>query len=147
MSRTLRALVYGDVDLNLIDGSAVWAQSTVQALSRAGCETGLVLKSPIRTGRLTDPLAELPGVALVCPHEERLLPGLADRPMSPVQAAQVLTRLDEDDPCDLLVLRGRRLVSRIVADGRFDGRIWAYLTDIPQSAAEMTEEARAELAR
>ena len=147
MSRTLRALVYGDVDLNLIDGSAVWAQSTVQALSRAGCATRLVLKSPVRTGRLTDPLTEVPGVALVCPHEERLLPGLGDRPMSPVQAAQVLGRLDEDDPCDLLVLRGRRLVTRVVADGRFDGRIWAYLTDIPQSAAEMTEAAHADLTR
>ncbi|MGW1613395.1 glycosyltransferase [Streptomyces sp. NPDC002285] len=147
MSRTLRALVYGDVDLNLIDGSAVWAQSTVQALSRAGCEARLLLKSPIRTGRLTDPLAELPRVTLVRPHEERLLPGPADRPMSPVQASQVLTRLDEEAPCDLLVLRGRRLVTRVVADGVFDGRIWAYLTDIPQSAAEMTEAARAELGR
>ncbi|MFE5887741.1 glycosyltransferase [Streptomyces sp. NPDC056462] len=147
MSRTLRALVYGDVDLNLIDGSAVWAQSTVQALSRAGCEARLLLKSPVHTGRLTDPLAELPRVTLVRPHEERLLPGAADRPMSPVQASQVLTRLDEEDPCDLLVLRGRRLVTRVVADGVFDGRIWAYLTDIPQSAAEMTEAARAELGR
>ncbi|MBT1090642.1 glycosyltransferase [Streptomyces sp. Tu102] len=147
MSRTLRALVYGDVDLNLIDGSAVWAQSTVQALSRAGCDSRLVLKAPVRTGRLTDPLAELPRVGLVSPHEERLLPGLADRPMSPVQASQVLARLDEDEPCDLLVLRGRRLVTRIVADGLFDGRIWAYLTDIPQSAAEMTEAARSDLVR
>ncbi|MEJ8671977.1 hypothetical protein WKI71_37340 [Streptomyces sp. MS1.AVA.1] len=147
MTRTLRALVYGDVDLNLIDGSAVWAQSTVQALSRAGCDARLLLKSPIRTARLTDPLAELPRVTLVRPHEERLLPGPADRPMSPVQASQVLTRLDDEDPCDLLVLRGRRLVTRVVADGMFDGRIWAYLTDIPQSAAEMTETARAELGR
>ncbi|MFC9914183.1 glycosyltransferase [Streptomyces sp. NPDC127197] len=147
MSRTLNAIVYGDVDLNLIDGSAVWAQSTVQALSRAGCGTRLVLKAPVRTERLIDPLAGLPGVTVVRPYEERLLPGQADRPLSPVQASQVLARLDEDEPCDLLVLRGRRLVARVVADGRFGGRIWAYLTDIPQSAAEMTEEARAELAR
>ncbi|MFB8776354.1 glycosyltransferase [Streptomyces broussonetiae] len=147
MSRTVNALVYGDVDLNLIDGSAVWAQSTVQALSRAGCRTRLVLKAPVHTGRLVDPLTGLPGVSVVRPHEERLLPGLADRPLSPVQASQVLAGLDEDDPCDLLVLRGRRLVARVVADGCFDGRIWAYLTDIPQSAAEMTEEARAELGR
>lgn len=64
-TRTIRAMVYGDVDLNLIDGSAVWAQSMVQALSLAGCETRLVLKAPVRTGRLVDPLAELPGVTVV----------------------------------------------------------------------------------
>ncbi|MFD0318424.1 glycosyltransferase [Streptomyces flavalbus] len=147
MSRTLNALVYGDVDLNLIDGSAVWAQSTVQALSRAGCRTRLVLKAPVRTGRLVDPLAGLPGVTVVRPYEERLLPGQGDHPLSPLQASHLLARLDEDDPCDLLVLRGRRLVTRVVADGSFQGRIWAYLTDIPQSAAEMTEEARADLTR
>ncbi|MFD0395356.1 hypothetical protein ACFQ3Z_37275 [Streptomyces nogalater] len=77
MSRVIRALVYGDVDLNLIDGSAVWAQSTVQALSLAGCETRLVLKSPVHTGRLTDPLAGLPGVSVVRPAEEGLVPGQA----------------------------------------------------------------------
>ncbi|GAA3849210.1 glycosyltransferase family 4 protein [Streptomyces coacervatus] len=147
MTRTIKALVYGDVDLNLIDGSAVWAQSTVQALSLAGCETRLVLKSPVQTGRLTDPLAGLPGVTVVRPNEERLVSGQQGRPLSPVQASQLLARLDEDEPCDLLVLRGRRLVTRVVADGTFDGRIWAYLTDIPQSASEMTEEAREELAR
>ncbi|WP_432042132.1 glycosyltransferase [Streptomyces cadmiisoli] len=147
MSRTLRALVYGDVDLNIIDGSAVWAQSTVQALAGAGCETRLVLKAPVRTGRLIDPLSGLPGVTVVRPHEDGLLPGPGDRPLSPVQAAQALVRLDEETPCDLLVLRGRRLVTHVVADGHFDGRIWAYLTDIPQSPAEMTEEAGEELER
>ncbi|WP_210587759.1 glycosyltransferase [Streptomyces sp. GESEQ-35] len=147
MTRTLRALVYGDVDLNLIDGSAVWAQSTVQALSRAGCRTRLVLKAPVRTGRLTDPLAGLPGVTVVRPYEDQLVPGQGAHPLSPFQASQLLARLDEEEPCDLLVLRGRRLVTRVVADGAFDGRIWAYLTDIPQSPAEMTEEARAGLAR
>ncbi|MFI9610621.1 glycosyltransferase [Streptomyces sp. NPDC052023] len=147
MSRTLNALVYGDVDLNLIDGSAVWAQSTVQALSRAGCRTRLCLKAPVVTSRLIDPLAGLPGVTVVSPHEQRLLSGLSDRPLSPVQASQALVQLDQDEPCDLLVLRGRRLVGRVVADGLFEGRIWAYLTDIPQSAAEMTEGVRAELTR
>ncbi|MHB9857860.1 glycosyltransferase [Streptomyces sp. YIM S03343] len=146
MSRVPRALVYGDVDLNLIDGSAVWAQSTVQALSAAGCRTRLVLKSPVLTGRLTDPLTRLPGVTLVRPAEERLVTGQGDRPLSPAQASALLARLDADDPCDLLVLRGRRLVTRVAADGAFDGRIWAYLTDIPQSPAAMTEDARAELA-
>ncbi|SFD07178.1 glycosyltransferase family 1 protein [Streptomyces aidingensis] len=126
------ALVYGDVDLNLLDGSAIWAQAMMQALSLAGCRGRLLLKAPVRTGRLTDPIAALPGITVLpgpSPHEN---------PLSPRRASGRLVRLDEEDPCDLLVLRGRRLVEQVVADGRFDGRIWAYLTDIPQSAAEMT---------
>ncbi|MGK5529916.1 glycosyltransferase family 1 protein [Streptomyces sp. URMC 129] len=141
MTRTIQALVYGDVDLNLIDGSAIWAQSMVQALTMAGCDVRLVLKAPVRTGRLVDPLLELPGVTVV------RRPDSAREPLSPVQASHLLTRLDEDESCDLLLLRGRKLVAQVVTDGRFDGRIWAYLTDIPQSAAEMTEEAAADLGR
>ncbi|MFE9773379.1 glycosyltransferase [Streptomyces sp. NPDC005931] len=148
MTRTLSALVYGDVDLNIIDGSAVWVQSTVQALSLAGCRTRLLLKSPVGTERLIEPLTGLPGVTVVRPYEERLLPRQGPRPsVSPVQASQLLTRLDREEPSDLLVLRGRRVVTRLVGDRAFDGRIWAYLTDVPQSAGEMTEAARAELSR
>ena len=57
----VRALVYGDVDLNIIDGSAIWAQAMVQALHEAGVEVTFVLKAPVRTGRLVDPLAAAAG--------------------------------------------------------------------------------------
>ena len=40
-------------------------------------------------------------------------------------------RLDEECRADLLIVRGRRMASRIVADGHFRGRMWTYLTDMP----------------
>ena len=61
---TYRALVYGDIDLNLIDGSAIWLQSVTQALARAGCAVTLVLKAPVRTSRLIAPLLAEPGVTV-----------------------------------------------------------------------------------
>ena len=54
------ALVYGDVDLNLLDGSAIWLQSVTQALVAAGCAVTLVLKAPVRTDRLIAPLRDVP---------------------------------------------------------------------------------------
>ena len=73
---TTRALVYGDIDLNLIDGSAIWLQSVTQALARAGCAVTLVLKAPVRTSRLIAPLLAEPGVTVRRPFEEHLLEGL-----------------------------------------------------------------------
>ncbi|MDX6434905.1 MAG: hypothetical protein QOE54_7271 [Streptosporangiaceae bacterium] len=142
----LRALVYGDVDLNLIDGSAIWAQGVVQALARAGCSVTLVLKAPVRTGRLVDPLAGIPGVTVFRPHEQ---PGTVADPaqsMPPKEAVRVLTQLDEAEPYDLIVVRGKRLAGKL-AESPLKGRLWTYLTDMPQSAAEMTGQARGELTR
>ncbi|WP_339155400.1 glycosyltransferase family 1 protein [Actinomadura luteofluorescens] len=139
-----RALVYGDVDLNIIDGSAIWAQGMVQALVRAGCEVTLVLKAPVRTGRLVDPLRGLPGVTVRSPHEEGLFEGPAG--MAPRQAAEVLARVDAEEPHDLVVVRGRVLAGKLAA-GPMAGRLWTYLTDVPQSAAEFTASAKGDLRR
>ena len=73
-----RALVYGDVDLNLIDGSAIWVQGVTQALVAAGCAVTLVLKAPVRTDRLIAPLRGLDAVTIRAPHAEGLVPGLTE---------------------------------------------------------------------
>jgi glycosyltransferase involved in cell wall biosynthesis len=138
--RSRSALVYGDVNLNLIDGSAIWVQSVVLALARAGCAVTLVLKAPVQTGRLLTPLEGEPGVTIRRPAEERLLEGIAPNGLTPKQASQVLSAVDAQSRHDLVVLRGRRLVSQVVTDGDFRGRLWTYLTDIPQSIPEMTPE-------
>jgi glycosyltransferase involved in cell wall biosynthesis len=139
-----RALVYGDVDLNLIDGSAIWAQAMVQALARAGCAVTLVLKAPVRTGRLVDPLEALPEVTVRRPHDE----GLAEpgRGISPREAVKTLTTIDAERPYDLVVVRGRRL-AHLLAHSPLKGRLWTYLTDVPQSAAEFDGASRGELKR
>ncbi|GAA2085135.1 glycosyltransferase family 4 protein [Actinomadura alba] len=139
-----RALVYGDVDLNLIDGSAIWAQGMVQALARAGCAVTLVLKAPVRTGRLVDPLAAIKGVTVRRPHEEGRVEGGAG--MTAKQAVRVLTEIDEAEPYDLVVIRGRRLAGKL-AHSPLRGRLWTYLTDVPQSAPEFDGNARGELTR
>jgi glycosyltransferase involved in cell wall biosynthesis len=37
------------------------------------------------------------------------------------------------------VLRGRALVSAAARDGAFDGRLWSYLTDVPQAVPAVTQ--------
>ena len=144
---TTRALVYGDIDLNLIDGSAIWLQSVTQALAGAGCAVTLVLKAPVRTGRLIEPLLAEPGVTVRRPFEEHLLAGGEQGP-GPVAAAaapELLARLDAEAPHDLVVLRGRVVTAAAAKSGAFAGRLWPYLTDVPQSVPGVTPEAAEEL--
>src|SRR5215468_7122096 len=111
------ALVYGDVDLNLLDGSAIWLQSVTQALAAAGCAVTVVLKAPVRTDRLVAPMRELEGVTIRSPHAEQLLPGLTEVSLTVPQAVSVLAAVDADRHHDLVVLRGRTLVAAAAKDG------------------------------
>ncbi|HEY3688444.1 MAG TPA: glycosyltransferase family 1 protein [Streptosporangiaceae bacterium] len=140
-----RALVYGDVDLNLIDGSAVWAQSVTQALAAAGCEVTLVLKSPVRTSRLIGPLDALPGVTVRRTHEERIVPDISRGGLTPDQARRALLAVDSAARHDLVVVRGRRAAVALAEEPAFAGRLWTYLTDVPQSVGRMDDRAVAEL--
>ena len=146
------ALVYGDVDMNLLDGSAIWLQSVTQALVAAGCAVTLVLKAPVRTDRLVAPLRDLAEVTIRSPHAEGLLPGLTEASLTVPQAIAVLAAVDKAragadgaGPHDLVVLRGRALVSAAARDGAFDGRLWSYLTDVPQAVPAVTPKAAEDL--
>jgi glycosyltransferase involved in cell wall biosynthesis len=140
-----RALVYGDIDLNLLDGSAIWLQSVTQALARAGCAVTLLLKAPVQTSRLIAPLLAEPGITVRSPHREQLLSGSTTGSVPVAAAADLLARLDAEQPCDLLVLRGRKITAAVAKGGAFDGRLWAYLTDVPQSVPGLTTGAAEEL--
>ena len=143
---TTRALVYGDIDLNLIDGSAIWLRSVTQALARAGCAVTLVLKAPVRTSRLIAPLLAEPGVTVRRPFEEHLVEGLeGPGPVRATAAAGLLARLDADQPHDLVVLRGRAVTTTVAKSEAFAGRLWPYLTDVPQSVPGLTPETADEL--
>lgn len=143
MTKQKRAMVYGHVDLNLIDGSAIWVQGIVQTLATAGCQVDLVLKSPIVTGRLLDPLAALPNVTVRKPYEELLLPDLKNvkgAGLTPSQVAKVLSALDAENKYDLVVVRGLKAVHQLVTSKVAPGRLWTYLTDVPQSYIEADPE-------
>ena len=143
---TPRALVYGDIDLNLIDGSAIWLQSVTQALARAGCAVTLVLKAPVRTSRLIAPLLAEPGIAVRRPFEEHLVEGpQGSGTLRPAAATELLARLDAEQHYDLVVLRGRALTAAAARSVAFTGRLWPYLTDVPQSVPGLTPETAAEL--
>ena len=140
---TSRALVYGDIDLNLIDGSAILLQSVTQALARAGCAVTLVLKAPVGTSRLIAPLLAEPGITVRRPFEEHLVEG--GSPLRPAAAIELLARLDAEQRHDVVVLRGRALTAAAARSEVFTGRLWPYLTDVPQSVPGLTPETAGEL--
>ena len=134
----MRGLLYGDVNLNLIDGSAIWATSMAEAMAEAGVETTFVLKSAVTNDRLVAPLSQIQGLEVLDPFNSGLTRG-RQRSMSPKEATRVLIELDRRKSFDFHVVRGRRLSEVLAKERHFNGRIWCYLTDIPQSLADLNE--------
>jgi glycosyltransferase involved in cell wall biosynthesis len=138
-----RALVYGDVDLNILDGSAIWLQSTALVAADAGCDVTVVLKAAERTDRLTGPLREHPHVTLVSPHDNEALADVLHGPrLTPDGFVEVAARLERAEPFDLVVVRGAALAATAAEAPALQGRLWTYLTDIPQASHLLTRDDR-----
>lgn len=122
-----RVLVYGDVNLNYRDGSAVWLRSTCAVWARAGATVEVLLKADAPNDALAG-LRDQPGLVIHTPFDDRRS-GMAG--MAPRQAAQRIVFIDEQDPFDVVLTRGFGVASYLALSGHFDDRLWAYLTEGP----------------
>ncbi|MGY1425770.1 glycosyltransferase family protein [Lysobacter sp. A289] len=121
-----RIALYGDMDLNLIDGSAVWVVSLAKVLAgddEAGVD--LFLKAPIKHTHVIKDLLGMVNVRLIEPPADMLR-------RQPADALDSIIEADHRRGYDAIVLRGFDLALEAVARPELSGRLWIYLTDIPQ---------------
>jgi glycosyltransferase involved in cell wall biosynthesis len=136
--RPVRLGLYGDVDLNILDGSAIWLASLAEVLSsHPRVDLRILLKAPEKRDLVTGDLHTLPRVSLVRP--ERAGPRLA-----PGDAVHALVDLDRAERFDAVILRGRAVALEAAAS-QLAGRLWTYLTDIPQSVQELGADDKSEI--
>jgi glycosyltransferase involved in cell wall biosynthesis len=117
-------LLYGDLNMNLIDGSSIWLASCAEALTGCGLDVHVLLKCDIERSLLLESLAGLPGLRLIEPSEAGL-PAL-----QPQEAIDVIEALDGlQGGYEHIVLRGT-VVSNLAADRKsLWRRVSPYLTD------------------
>lgn len=121
---SVRVLLYGDVNLNVMDGSAIWLPSLAETFALTGAEVHVQLKAVERRDLLTGPLRALPGVTV---HDARLRPG--EESMTPAQAAEALESLDAALDFDAVLVRGSEMCLELVERGHLQGKLWSYITE------------------
>lgn len=125
-----RIAVYGDLNLNLIDGSAVWAASLVEVLAGLpDVEVDLYLKARLTSTRVVGAVLDLPNVRIIEPEGAH---GLAV-----YECDEAIARIADQhalNAYDAIVLRGYALCRVAAREPRLHGVLWTYLTDIPQKA-------------
>jgi glycosyltransferase involved in cell wall biosynthesis len=136
-------LLYADVDLNVIDGSSVWLVSMAEALSRTSSRVDVLLKAPVQNGRLSDRLHHLDGVRVRTAASARSSGRRSDGvPLTPERAVLRMKELDAENRYDVVVCRGLTVCRAVAVDGAFEGRLWPYMTEVPQRSADLSNDVR-----
>jgi hypothetical protein len=150
----LRVLVYGDLNMNLVDGSAIWTESIVESLLDAGHDATVLLKADVTRDLLLRGLMGRDRVRLIDPHNHlhgvRLAEGDAEfragnQQLTPAGAVRVMEQLDRDREFDGFLIRGSAIVEAALESPVIGDRVWAYLVDVPQSYGRSNQGVRARL--
>lgn len=118
---TNRVAVYGEIDPNLVDGSAIWMQSICQVLaSLDGVKVTLLLRRPLEPRRrhLFAELEANPSIELFDSGGSALL--------GPQEALDMLQSMDRSRDFNVVLLRGQAVLARAARHDGFDGRLWSY---------------------
>ncbi|MEA2496014.1 MAG: hypothetical protein QOJ29_3925 [Thermoleophilaceae bacterium] len=127
----VRLLLYAEVDMNLVDGSSVWVQSTgLMLASLPGVTVDLLLRVPRRRDVLLGPLDDHPSVAVIEPEL-----ATAKRLLEPEAAVDAIADRDRQVPYDVVMLRGRAVAEVAASRGLVPGRLWAYVVPMPGNDA------------
>lgn len=127
-----RVVLYGDVNLNIMDGSAIWLMSMAEALSASGCEVIVPLKAKVKTDRLSGRLATLPNVQVIAAKPTRGREALIRSEVRDVVESQI-----KKNDVDLVIARGIDVCQKFVESEVISERLWAYITEYHYPIWEM----------
>lgn len=148
-AKQLRVLVYGDVNLNLIDGSAIWLTSVVHMLNQdPNLEVDVLLKRSIVKPEVTASIKQLERVNFIDVFSEqspkRDEPYYEKKVLQADEAAQLIHELVQTNGYDMAFIRGFQLAYELTSYPDTMKKTWTYITDFTHDHSEASQE---ELAR
>lgn len=128
-------VLYGDVNLNVIDGSATWLVSLAETLTHTDSMVHVVLKAQIVTDRLLTRISKHPRIVV---HEAVPSGGMAA--MSHADAVARLEDVVTGVDASVLIVRGLEMSSAAVKSPVLGPRLWSYVTDFTFPVTLMPKE-------
>lgn len=131
-----KAIVFGNMNLNLIDGSAIWLVSLAETLSGVFDEVHLPLAVEITDDRLVRRLFEIDNIVIHRPADSALSGTAAEiRQRFPERIEQLQTEIR----AEAIIARGTETCARLSAMPGIAERLWSYVTDFDFPISTMTE--------
>jgi glycosyltransferase involved in cell wall biosynthesis len=138
-----RIAIYGDVNANIIDGSSVWLRNISKlCASVPGASVDLFLKARIERHHVIGSLLELENIQILEPSLTTLT---GEVQLKPEQVLDEISKADQQLAYTAVILRGFDVCKRAASKNQLSGRLWPYLTDIPQRAVDLSESHRKDI--
>ena len=119
-------LIYGDVNMNIIDGSSVWLASIAEAFADTNVEIHLLLKNNIERDILLQPLNKYGEIKIIEPKHF----GIKHSKISPEEAVQLIEILDGIyGGYRSIIIRGLDVATNVLGKKSLWKRVYPYLTD------------------
>lgn len=115
-------VLYGDVNLNIIDGSSVWLVSATEVLAQVFDQVEVILKAPIENDRLISSVDSLQNVRLHEPPKTAL---------TAAEAASRAEKLVSDVKASAVVVRGFDACWEFAQIPSLAELLFSYVTDLP----------------
>lgn len=107
----LKILLYGDIDINLIDGSSIWITSIINTLlTNENIKVDYLLKSSIKDNTVISSIENLKNLTIINPFERMKL---TEFRMQVDEAADYIERIDEENKYDCIIVRGNILCESV----------------------------------
>lgn len=129
--KRLKILLYGDQNLNIMDGSAIWLTSLANMLTYNGTvDLSILLKTPVKRKQVIDNIKDQNNIRFINPFIETSLKKFRKRTqrLEPKDASDVIKKLDQEDQYDLIITRGKELTSQCLKK-KYANKLIPYITD------------------
>ncbi|MBC1272363.1 glycosyltransferase [Listeria booriae] len=145
--RQLKILVYGDMDLNIMDGSAVWLTSMASMLAvNKSLKTDILLKAKEQNTRLTSSISNFENVTLFDPFTT--FPSMPVENGNRINVTEALARmqaLNKQQEYHLIIIRGFALVKEMMKHPNLMQKTIPYITDFDHNPKTISDTERTAL--
>lgn len=145
--RQLKVLLYGDVDLNFTDGSAVWLTSMAKVLAEsANIRVDVLLKAKIRSSHLISEMENFENVTIIDTFSlYKEYPFQNKNRMNINEAIDIMNKRDQENTYHLVIVRGLDLVNKLMEEKRLVAKTIPYITNFEHNPTKSTMKERKQL--
>lgn len=137
-----KILLYGDLNLNIVDGSSVWLMSLAKLLAKdIDNVVDILLKEKITNNILIKELVQYENISIL--NVDEYIP--KEKSVDLTNIVKVLKKIDGLRDYSCIIVRGFGAVNTIVKEKQIAEKLIPYLTDFCHDREKITEEEKQKL--